>query len=387
MLGLCLALIHAAAPGDAVFVVHGVSAGALPVAEYHTWHFYADNPVLVGEEEYEMQAGEGNVYAPDVLRDGDRYRMWYGGQARDGHDRIHLAESDDGLRWLRAADNPAIDVDGENHVNDPSVVRVDGTYYMSFSVAPTAEEDEVHLATSKDGRAWTRRGSVIPFGGPGAWDSFKVGRPSLLHEDGRFRMWYDGTNSNPADRQKIGEPAARHVGLATSEDGIGWTPDPRSPLVQHSGAVDVARVGDGYVLLAESGRGTRWLTSDDGVQWEDRGLLFSNSGEDYDRYGQVTPMAYVEEGAWVAVYFGGAPAANWNRNCIAVAFAQKRITLRGPTGAEIPTNIRALDRDTAVIATSATGERATLAMHAPDGSVVSEQALSLKAGRVVLGAP
>ena len=68
--------------------------------------------------------GEGNVYAPDVHVDGNRYRMWYGGQGRDGHDRIHLAESEDGTKWVRRG---VVLEDGTaNHVNDPSVVRVGG---------------------------------------------------------------------------------------------------------------------------------------------------------------------------------------------------------------------------------------------------------------------
>lgn len=386
MLGLCLALIHAAAPGDAVFIVDGVSAGALPVEQYRNWVFYEANPILVGEEEYEMQAGEGNVYAPDVLRDGDGYQMWYGGQGRDGHDRVHLAKSDDGLRWTRVPKNPVIDVDDENHVNDPSVVRVDDTYHMVFSVAPRAEDDQIHSATSADGVHWTRHGAVIPFGAPGAWDSYKVGRPSLLHEDGRFRMWYDGTNSDPADRTRIGDPAARHVGLARSDDGAKWTPHAANPLVTHSGAVDVARVGDGYVMLAESGQGTRWLTGDDGVRWQDRGALFANSGDDYDRHGQVTPMAYVEDGAWVAVYFGGAPAANWNRNCIAVAFAQKRVTLRRQDGTNIPVTIHARDRDTAVVTAAANDTPAVLSVYGADGTALSDHAVSLRGAETTLSA-
>ena len=39
---------------------------------------------------------EGNIYAPEVLFEGGQFRMWYGGQGKDGHDRIHLAVSADG---------------------------------------------------------------------------------------------------------------------------------------------------------------------------------------------------------------------------------------------------------------------------------------------------
>ena len=152
----------------------------------------------------------------------------------------------------------------------------------------------------------------------------------------------------------------------------------------HSGAIDVARVADEYVMLAESGQGTRWLTSHDGVAWEDRGFLFHNSGDPYDRYGQVTPMAYVEDGEWVAVYYGGAPAANWNRNCIAVAFAQKRISLRGTDGAETDARIRARHRGVAIVTATATGEEAVLTVSGPAGGVEAEYPVVLRPGETVV---
>ena len=56
--------------------------------------------VVRGTEESELAPhGKGNVYAPDILIENGTYRMWYGGQGEDGHDRIHYAESRDGLRW------------------------------------------------------------------------------------------------------------------------------------------------------------------------------------------------------------------------------------------------------------------------------------------------
>src|SRR5688572_2848222 len=64
--------------------------------------------------------GEGNVYAPDVMFDNGMYRMWFGGQGRDGHDRIQLAESKDGIVWEPRG--VVLEDKNANHVNDPSVV-------------------------------------------------------------------------------------------------------------------------------------------------------------------------------------------------------------------------------------------------------------------------
>jgi predicted GH43/DUF377 family glycosyl hydrolase len=348
-------------------VVTGVEAGRLPFDGYRNWHFFAGNPVLTAEGELEMQAGEGNIYAPDVHRLDDCYAMWYGGQGRDGHDRIHLAFSDDGLRWTRHPANPVVDSGSANHVNDPTVVRVGEMYYLYFSKAPVAEEDEIHLATSTDGVHWTERGSVVPFGEPGSWDSFKVGRPSIIADGLVYKMWYDGTNSEPSDRRRLAANPRRHVGLATSEDGIHWTKHPSNPLVLDSGAVDVKRLPDGYILLAESPHGTRWFTSADGIEWRSEAFLFGLSGEDYDRAGQVTPMAYIEDGAWVAVYYGGAKESNWNRNRIAVAFAQKRLVVTTPDGQPLSATVRALDRNRAEIRLPDSVSDVVVSVEEPDG--------------------
>jgi sucrose-6-phosphate hydrolase SacC (GH32 family) len=296
-----------------------------------------------------MQAGEGNIYAPEVHRFDARYWMWYGGQGRDGHDRILLAFSTDGLRWVRHPRNPVIDVGGANHVNDPSCVVVNERYYVFYSRAPVDEMDEIHLAVSADGKRFEVSSlgrPLIPLGDAGAWDSYKVGRPSVLHESGGFRMWYDGTNSDPVDRAKPAERPRRCVGLATSADGVRWEKYAGNPVVEDAGAVDVTKVGDNYVMLVESGEGTRWLTSRDGIQWTNRGRLFGLSGESYDQGGHVTPMAFVQDGQWTATYFGAAREANWNRNCIAVAFSQKRIEVRDAGGEAISAVVRAVDADT-----------------------------------------
>ena len=72
--------------------------------------------------------GEGNVYAPEVRVEGNVRRIWYGGQGKDGHDRIQLAESTGGGDWVRRG--VVLDVGDANHVNDPSIGVVGGTYYL-----------------------------------------------------------------------------------------------------------------------------------------------------------------------------------------------------------------------------------------------------------------
>src|SRR3954463_14802950 len=133
--------------------------------------------------------GKGNVYAPSVVIEGDLWRMWYGGQGRDGHDRIHYAESHDaGRSWSKRG--VAIENGAANHVNDPSVLHVGAQWFMFYTVAERGTEDAIALAVSSDASKWVQRGVVFPRGAKGAWDSRLVGRPSVLHEKGEFRMWY-----------------------------------------------------------------------------------------------------------------------------------------------------------------------------------------------------
>ncbi|MHC5541019.1 hypothetical protein ACYOEI_22585, partial [Singulisphaera rosea] len=150
--------------------------------------------------------GEGNIYAPDVLLDGGVYRMWYGGQGRDGHDRIHLAESADGEHWTRRG--VVLDRGAANHVNDPSVVKVGAKYFMYYTLAAADVVDEIALATSQDGIVWEPEGVVLKPGKSGEWDALIVGRPSVLFDGPIFSMWYDGRKDLPAGAPAKGVPTS-----------------------------------------------------------------------------------------------------------------------------------------------------------------------------------
>ncbi len=261
---------------------------------------------------------EGNVYAPEVLFEGDRFRMWYGAQGKDGHDRIHLAVSQDGEKWTRRG--VVVGNDEANHVNDPSVVRVGGTYFMFYTRAVVEVTDDIAMATSQDGVHWTKQGPVLKPGVAGEWDSLCVGRPSVLHEDDVFKMWYDGRKDLPLNAPgnvPRSATSTRSVGYATSQDGVHWTK--RGPV--HglgAGGIDVKKVDGVYVMAYESAEGTQASVSTDGISWIPKGLWVPLSGRDFDRFGQVTPMMMVgPRGRLDTLFIGTATAASWDRNMIA----------------------------------------------------------------------
>ena len=278
-------------------------------------------PEVVLDPTGDLQAaphGAGNAYAPEILLYDGVYRMWYGAQARDGHDRIHLAESADGLVW--EPKGVVLDHGSANHVNDPSVVKVGNTFFLYYTRAPVDVRDEIALATSTDGVTWQEEGTVLGPGADGTWDSLLVGRPSVLHEDGRFRMWYDGRRDLPIGAPAEGVPksdrSVRAVGYAESGDGLTWTRPQTEPVFgEDAGGVHVVRVGATLVMTFESREGTRLATSPDGLTWQSQGLLVDRSGTDIDRFGHVTPFLLVEPES-VTLFAGAASSGSWDRNRI-----------------------------------------------------------------------
>lgn len=213
--------------------------------------------IAADREQQRAPHGRGNVYAPEVLVQDGRWRMWFGGQGRDGHDRIFLAESADGRQWRQRG--MVLEDPSANHVNDPSVVRVGQLYFMYYTRAAVDVRDDISLATSDDGVNWTKHGTVLLPGDEGQWDSLLVGRPSVLVEDGLFRMWYDGRKDLPIGAPATGVPTSssstRAVGYAESRDGFTWRRRPTPVFGQDAGGVHVARIGERYVMTYESAAG------------------------------------------------------------------------------------------------------------------------------------
>ena len=279
--------------------------------------------VLEGQGDNEVAPhGEGNVYAPDVMWDGGTFKMWYGGQGRDGHDRIAYAESLDGVTWDRQG--VVLKDDAVNHINDPSVVKVEGRFYMFYTLAEKDVVDRIDVAVSADGKTWTPKGFAVAAGPEGTWDALSVGRPSVIFDDGLFKMWYDGRKDFSPGSPVSGVPTSatshRSVGYATSHDGLKWTRYKNNPVFGNdAGAVDVKRFGDRFIMLYEAGAGTRFARSTDGIDWKDGGVFVKKSGSKFDSFGHVTPFLLLDaDKKQHRLFVGAAGATTWDHNRIAV---------------------------------------------------------------------
>jgi hypothetical protein len=217
-LGVTLA---ACTPGDAQTQAEGAGAlgGAQPTAP-------ADVALTTaaGRQSSGVVAAGGPGapynYGPTVMVDGGTTRMWWCSQyptAQPPGDDILYGESaslDGPFTGPGGSAPPAVlsgnpgQFDGA-HTCDPSVIRVDGTYYLYYTGAAGdhALGNAIGLTTSTDGLTWTRANG--PIVGPShdvhRDNLYGVGQPSVVYLDGWFYLMFTDTTGRDAGWNGAGQ--------------------------------------------------------------------------------------------------------------------------------------------------------------------------------------
>ena len=138
--------------------------------------------------------------SPFVLFDGGKFRMWYtsglGWEEYEGalESRYHVkyAESTDGIHWTREGLVAIPLLPGEKNTARPWVLHEKGRYRMWFSYN-RGPGYRIGYAESTDGLAWERKdetGGLNP--SPEGFDSEICAYPAVVRHNGRLFLFYNG---------------------------------------------------------------------------------------------------------------------------------------------------------------------------------------------------
>lgn len=235
------------------------------------------------------------VFNPGVIYEDGRFTMYEraAGTLRPFCCYIGALESDDGVHFRHLSDRPVLtpEMAGSRYgsVQDPRVVRIDGTYYMTYAYRPFA------------------------------WNS----SPTGLGVPESTQAEFPGFSGRPEDNQT-------RSGIAVSTDRVHWahhcwaTP---ADLDDRDVILFPEKVGGRFAMLRRPAQfvggdyGTDrpgiWLSfSDDLETWSDPELLATGrEGWESGRIGGSTPPIRTDEG-WLVLYHGVEETAPADRRVV-----------------------------------------------------------------------
>lgn len=116
--------------------------------------------------------------------------------------------------------------------NDPSVIEENGAYRMWLSGGDARNLDRIEVSVyegaSPDGRAWKLNYNPVlrPSPNPLAWDGLRIETPSVVRAGHVYHLYYTGFNESSA------KTGISQIGHATSIDGVNWVKDLRNPILK-----------------------------------------------------------------------------------------------------------------------------------------------------------
>ncbi|RLC60754.1 MAG: hypothetical protein DRI48_11560, partial [Chloroflexi bacterium] len=180
---------------DGTDLLSEVGVGLATSSDGVSWTKHLANPVLTGT--INAWDASGEEHAPFVLKEGGVYKMWYEG-SNDDVRQLGYATSTNGIDWHKHANNPVLEAGPEGYdqgaVAHGSVLNDGGTYKLWYHAAGD-QGAIIAYATSPDGVNWTKQGPVL-LPEPGSWDEGAVWGPSVLKLNGTYWMWYSAASSH-----------------------------------------------------------------------------------------------------------------------------------------------------------------------------------------------
>lgn len=232
--------------------------------------------------------------------------------------------------WMKHSLNPILEGSpgswDEYGIETPSIIKDNGSYKMWYSGYSGSLVWKVGYAESQDGVTWTKSESnpVLSPGPPGSWDDEAVIHPRVLKDGSICKMWYTGRNST-----------GYMIGYAESDDGISWTKSSQNPVLGEEDGWDsysvvrshVIRDGPTYKMWYGGGysppfgQGIGYATSTDGLNWTKYGEGPIFASEGENWTYYIIFPTILKEGSVYRMWYSGCKPDENGRSRCAIGYA------------------------------------------------------------------
>ena len=202
---------------------------------------------------------------------------------------LSLTQADAQTSWTKPSSNPVLPTGpsgawDENETHYLSVIWDEGTYKMWYA-GYNGSSQSIGYATSTDGINWTKYSGNPVLSPSEAWEGSQLVLPEVIKHDGIYKMWY----------QNVSIP--RHIGYATSSDGINWTKHAGNPVINAgaSGEWDDNQIGPGTVII-DGGVYRMWYSGFDGTQL---GIGYATSTDGINWTKHLSNPIFSALGSWL----------------------------------------------------------------------------------------
>ncbi len=296
----------------------------------NSWDKYLGNPILSKSNEiFDDRVDWDYFCAADcsILKDSNTYKMWYTGAGQTNTDneirvRIGYAYSSDGISWTKYENNPVLGpTPGAWDYVGLETVSVlfdhEGTETERYKMWYAGVDDEetglysFGYAYSSDGIEWTKYegNPILEAGQPDSWESGSPEGPTVIKDNGIFKMWYGAVDTVPNGQET---DYRSNIGYAWSTDGKTWEKYSDNPVLLTGdwGNWDASVIQDPFVMKIDetyymwySGF-PEWIENTDLTGIYQIGLAYSSDGITWTKSENNPVLKKGPNGSWDDVLVG-----------------------------------------------------------------------------------
>jgi beta-fructofuranosidase len=206
-------------------------------------------------------------------------------------------DDDDGDGNPFDEDFPEID-DEDDDIADHAWIRDhSGLYHLFFHSESLYHPNQIEHYTTRDFQSLDYVGVALA-ANPSGWDSDHMWAPHVVEHDGVYYMFYTGVAGD-------GPGAVQRIGLATSNDLVGWTRFPANRCPGTTGDGCIYECDEPWTTWGDAGGAYDHQCRDPFVMWDpdaERWLMFATAKSD-NRFGVVTVASASDLSRWSGAGF------------------------------------------------------------------------------------